>query len=123
MRPTILVVDDDPQFRELYQSVLRFEGYDVTGASDGLGALQVIEEQLPSLVILDLDMPRVDGWSVLRELAAHESTRSIPVIIVTGLDVTRSTVPVAAVLKKPVAPEDVLPLINAQLRGTHSGTH
>ena len=115
-RHTILVVDDDPHFRELYQTALRFRGFHVTTASDGLAALQAIERQRPSLVILDLNMPCVDGWSVLRELASHDATCSIPVIVVTGADVDKATLQAAAILKKPVLPEHVFPLIERQLR-------
>jgi two-component system, chemotaxis family, chemotaxis protein CheY len=115
-RHTILVVDDDPQFRELYQTALRFRGFNVTTASDGLAALNTIDQQRPSLVILDLNMPCVDGWGVLRELGSHESTRGIPVIVVTGADVDKATLQAAAILTKPVLPEHVFPLIERQLR-------
>jgi len=113
---TILVVDDDRNFRELYQTALRFRGFNVTTASNGLEALRSIERQRPSLVILDLNMPCVDGWGVLRELGAHESTSCIPVIVVTGADVDRATLQAAAILKKPVLPEHVFPLIDTHLR-------
>ena len=113
---TILVVDDDPNFRELYHTALRFRGFHVTTASNGLAALRAIDRQRPSLIILDLNMPCVDGWGVLRELGAHEATSCIPVIVVTGADVDRATLQAAAILKKPVLPEHVFPLIERQLR-------
>lgn len=118
MKPqhTILIVDDDPHFRELYKTALRWRGFNVTTASDGLAALQSIEQEPPSLVILDLNMPCVDGWSVMRELAAHPSTERIPVIVVTGADVGKATVQAAAILRKPVFPDHVFPLIERQLR-------
>lgn len=115
-RHTILVVDDEPHLRELYQTALRLRGFNVTTASDGLAALSSIEQHRPSLVILDLSMPRVDGWSVLRELGAHDSTRSIPVIVVTGADVDTATLHAAAILQKPVFPEHMFPVIERQLR-------
>lgn len=115
-RHTILIVDDDAQFRALYQTALRFCGFNVTTASDGLAALHSIEQQRPSLVILDLNMPCVDGWSVLRELASHEETKTIPVIVVTGADVANATLQATAILKKPVLPEQVLPVIERQLQ-------
>ena len=115
-RYTILVVDDDPHFRELYQTALRFRGFDVTTASDGLAALNSIEQRRPSLVILDLNMPCVDGWSVLGELGAHDSTKAIPIIVVTGADVNRATLQAVAILRKPVLPEHVIPLIERELR-------
>ena len=114
-RHTILVVDDDQQFRELYRTTLRLAGFNVATASDGLAALRVLEQDVPSLIILDLNMPCVDGWSVLRELAAHDATKAIPVIVVTGADVGRAVLQAAATLRKPVLPEHVLPFIEREL--------
>lgn len=114
-RQTILIVDDDPNFRELYNTALRFCGFDVITASDGLGALREIEQNVPSLVILDLNMPCVDGWSVLAELAAHESTRAIPIIVVTGADVSKATLQAKAIFRKPILPEQIIPMIDRVL--------
>jgi CheY-like chemotaxis protein len=79
-RNTVLVVDNDPHFRELYRTALQFRGLSVTTASDGLAALQSIQASCPAIVILDLNMPCVDGWAVLRELASNEQTKAIPVV-------------------------------------------
>ena len=110
-RHSILVVDDDPFFRELYRTALRFEGFDVSTASDGVVALRSIEQDPPSLVILDVNMPCLDGWEVLEELARFDSTRNIPVIVVTASDVVHATAQAAAILSKPVAPDELLPVI------------
>jgi CheY-like chemotaxis protein len=115
-RHSILVVDDDPQFRALYRTALRFEGFDVDAVSDGLAALQSIDQRPPSLVILDLNMPCVDGWAVLRELESHPATKAIPVIVVTAADVDDVMKQAVAILHKPVTPEQVLPYIHEQLR-------
>src|SRR4051812_30221653 len=115
-RQTILVVDDDPHFRELYHTALRLRGFNVTTASDGLAALESIAHDPPALVVLDLNMPRVDGWAVLRELNANEETRAIPVIVVTGADVQRATLQAIAIVRKPVFPEQVVPIIERHLR-------
>ena len=114
-RHTILVVDDDAHFRDLYSNALRWSGFNVTTASDGLAALNAIDQQRPSLVILDLNMPCIDGWSVLSELHAHDSTRCIPVIVVTGEDVRQATLQATSILHKPVTPDQVLPLIERHL--------
>jgi len=114
-RHSILVVDDDPFFRELYRTALRFEGFDVTTASDGVAALRSIEQDPPSLVILDVNMPCLDGWGVLAELSRFDSTRTIPVIVVTASDVVQATAQAAAILSKPVAPDELLPVIRQQL--------
>jgi two-component system response regulator MprA len=114
-RHRILVVDDDPLLRELYRATLRFEGFDVATASDGVAALRSIENDPPSLVILDVDMPCLDGWSVLKELSRYDATRGIPVIIVTASDVVHATAQAAAILAKPIAPDELLPVIRQRL--------
>jgi two-component system response regulator MprA len=116
-RHSILVVDDDPLFRELYRTALRFEGFDVSTASDGVAALRAIEMDPPSLVVLDVNMPCLDGWGVLKELARYESTRAIPVIVVTASDVGDATARAVAILAKPIDPEDLVPVIRRQLAG------
>ena len=115
-RDTVLVVDDDPHFRELYRTALQFRGLNVATASDGLAALQLIQAECPAIVILDLNMPCVDGWAVLRELASNDDTKAIPVIVVTAADVSRAVGQAVAILKKPVLPDQVMPLIERHLR-------
>lgn len=117
-RRHILVVDDDRLFRELYRTALRFEGFDVSTASDGVAALRSIERNPPSLVVLDVNMPGLDGWGVLQELSSHDSTRAIPVIVVTASDVTRATAQAVAILSKPLDPGELLPVIRQQLTTT-----
>jgi CheY-like chemotaxis protein len=114
-RNSILVVDDDPLFRELYRTALRFEGFDVSTASDGVAALRAIEQNPPSLVVLDVNMPCLDGWGVLQELARYESTKAIPVVVVTASDVINATAQAVAILAKPLAPDELLPVIRQQL--------
>ena len=97
-------------------AVLRLEGFDVLTASDGAEALHIIEGWTPSLVILDLDMPCLDGGSVLRELSSHAETRDTPVVVVTGADADRVADRGATVLHKPVTPEQLLPVIERQLK-------
>ena len=114
-RHSILVVDDDPLFRELYRTALRFEGFDVSTASDGVAALRAIERNPPSLVILDVNMPGLDGWGVLKELSRCGATRNIPVIVVTASDVVHATAQAVAILSKPVELDELLPMIRQQL--------
>lgn len=94
---------------------LQFEGFTVATAADGIAALQAIEKDPPSLVILDVNMPCLDGWGVLRELGSNPRTKALPVIVVTGGDVLEATAQAAAILRKPLSPDDVLPLIYRQL--------
>jgi type IV pilus assembly protein PilB len=80
----ILVADDDPQMRRLIRNVLQREGFEVVEAVDGLDALDRLEQDAVGLVLLDVDMPRLDGLGVLEELRAQMRTASLPVIILTA---------------------------------------
>jgi type IV pilus assembly protein PilB len=80
----ILVADDDPQMRRLIKSVLAREGFEVDEAADGLDALEAVERGRVDLVILDLEMPRLDGLGVLEELRTQIRTTSLPVIVLTA---------------------------------------
>ncbi len=82
----ILVVDDDPQARDLYSRLLseRFPGFPIVMAEDGQAALDWLEDAAPALVILDLSMPHVDGFTVLERLRGDARTRTAPVFVLTG---------------------------------------
>jgi signal transduction histidine kinase/AraC-like DNA-binding protein/DNA-binding response OmpR family regulator len=82
----ILIVDDDPQARALYQGIVEngLAGYPVRLASDGLAALEVMAEETPCLVILDLMMPEMDGFEVLDWMRCNQETRRVPVLILSG---------------------------------------
>jgi DNA-binding response OmpR family regulator len=107
----ILIVEDEPETRLLYQIALTFEGYEVASAADGLEALVLMEQRLPDLVVLDLGLPRLDGWSVQQEIAASAVTRRIPIVIVTGLDVDPDGLDVACVLRKPVTMQHLVDIV------------
>jgi putative two-component system response regulator len=82
----ILIVDDDAAYRRFLRTLLTLEGYDVDEAKNGSEALESIAHCPPELVLLDLDMPGVDGYAVCRQLKGDPRTRMIPVIIVTTLE-------------------------------------
>ncbi|MDP1677591.1 MAG: response regulator, partial [Bacteroidota bacterium] len=84
----ILVVDDDDDFRSLLVDVLKKEGFSVQTATNGQAALTKIDSSRPSLILLDLSMPVMDGFETLRRLKQSEQLHSIPVIILTGIDLT-----------------------------------
>jgi len=119
--PTILVVDDEPNIVELARLYLRSEGYQVEAASDGREALEKIAALHPSLVVLDLMMPEVDGWEVTRRL--RESDTRIPIIMLTakgddadkivGLDMGADDY-----LAKPFNPRELVSRVRAVLRRT-----
>ena len=79
---TILVVEDDHNQRALYEEELRDEGYHVLTAADGREALKVVREERPDLVILDINMPVMDGLDTLSQMLEHDS--KMPVVINTA---------------------------------------
>lgn len=83
--PDVLVVDDVAANRDLVEAHLVELGYHVRQARDGVEAMEAIEAREPDLVLLDIDMPRLDGLEVCRRLKAHATRRLIPVVIVTAL--------------------------------------
>ncbi|MEJ2691610.1 MAG: response regulator [Candidatus Thiodiazotropha sp.] len=82
----ILIVDDNPLSRKLLNEMLRAEGFSVLVAASGGEALETIAKQRPDIVLLDVMMPEMDGFEVVRRLKANEATRSTPIIMVTALD-------------------------------------
>ena len=115
VRETILIVDDDSALRRMYRAALILEGYRVEEAADGYEALVSIEQHTPHLIVLDVEMPRVDGLSVQKEIAANAFTRDIPIVIVTGSGTSLTNVSVACALRKPVAPDDLVLTVAACL--------
>ncbi|MGH2658888.1 MAG: response regulator transcription factor [Actinomycetota bacterium] len=83
-RPRILIVDDDPVILRLLQINFRLEGYDVDSASRGDEALRRAREAVPDVVVLDIMMPGVDGFDVLRQLREDPASRDVPVILLSA---------------------------------------
>lgn len=79
VKRTIMVVDDDPDIVEMTRMVLEQDGYLVHPARSGPEALSCIEQARPDLVLLDINMPEMDGWQVLRALKIDARTTAIPV--------------------------------------------
>lgn len=84
-KPRILVVDDNEQNVELLEAMLIPQGYHVITAYDGMEALERVVEAQPDLIVLDIMMPRMDGFEVARRLRAQEETRAIPILMLTAL--------------------------------------
>jgi DNA-binding response OmpR family regulator len=80
----LLVVDDDPAIRDMLESVLAQDGWRVVTAADGTEALAEIAREAPAAIVLDLMMPRIDGFEVLHQLRTEPSTVDLPVIVVTA---------------------------------------
>jgi excisionase family DNA binding protein len=82
--PLILLVDDDDRVRELVRVNLEFEGYVVREAASAEAGLSAIEDARPDLILLDVMMPQVDGWEMLRRVQERHGAGSIPVVMFSG---------------------------------------
>jgi DNA-binding response OmpR family regulator len=80
----VVYIEDDPEMIDLVMMILNRRGYQVRGAQGGRIGLDMIFSEPPDLVLLDLMMPGMDGWEVYQQLKANETTKNIPVIIVTA---------------------------------------
>jgi len=80
----IVCIEDEPETTNLVKLILAREGFEVLGANGGEAGLAMVREELPDLILLDLMMPDMDGWQVYQHLKEDESTRDIPVIVVTA---------------------------------------
>jgi two-component system response regulator MprA len=81
---TVLVVDDDPAIRESLEELLRFQGYRVLSAADGVEGLGVVRGQRPDLIVLDVAMPRLDGFRMATLIKSDPALRQIPIILYSG---------------------------------------
>jgi len=84
MRPLVLVADDDPDILALVRFCLERDGYEVLSAPDGETALDLALARTPDLALLDVMMPRLDGYEVTRRLREHGPTTTIPIILLTA---------------------------------------
>ena len=82
--PLVLVVDDSITVRRVTQRLLQREGYRVTLAADGLQALERLQDERPTLVLSDIEMPRMDGFDLLRNIRADEKLEGLPVVMITS---------------------------------------
>jgi two-component system cell cycle response regulator DivK len=82
--PLVLVVEDYQDAREMYAAYLQFSGYRVAEAANGLEALDKTRELMPDIILMDLALPKMDGWEATRRLKADERTRHIPIVALTG---------------------------------------
>lgn len=118
-RQQILVVDDEPNIREVVELYLRREGYEVEVAGDGATALQAIERKLPDLIVLDLMLPVVGGLQVTRAL--RQSDYDIPIIMLTAKSeeadkITGLELGADDYLTKPFSPKELVARVKAVLR-------
>jgi two-component system, OmpR family, response regulator VicR len=110
----ILCIEDEPEMIDLIRLILERRGFNVQGAAGGMEGIKKVRELHPDLVLLDLMMPDMDGWEVYQQMKADETTRNIPVIVVTakaqsidkvlGLHIAK----VDDYIAKPFSPQELL---------------
>jgi len=121
----ILIIEDDPRFRQALNIRLHSDGYETAFASDALEAMTAALQSKPDLIILDLGLPAGNGLAVLEHIKHNASLSPIPVIIVTGWELHEAS-PAAlgacGYFQKPVDPEELLAAIRKALEGTHDSS-
>jgi len=118
----ILCVEDEPEMIDLIRLILGRRGFEVKGAAGGVEGLDMIRQDPPDLVLLDLMMPDMGGWEVYQQMKADEKTKNIPVIVVTakaqsidkvlGLHIAK----VDDYITKPFSPQDLMNSVEKVLK-------
>ena len=120
----ILLVEDDRFLRKAAETSLKRHGYHVVTASDGEEALRLVRTEKPELILLDLIIPKIQGFEVLRTLKADAQTASIPVIVLSNLsqendrDATLAAGAIAHLVKANISLENLVATVDRALAGT-----
>ncbi len=120
----ILVIDDDVAINELIKVNLELEGYEVVQANDGITGFALCKQHIPSVVVLDVMMPEVDGFTVAQRIRKNESTKDIPILMLTALSqindkVNGFNIGVDDYLVKPFEMEELKVRVRALLKRTN----
>ncbi|CAG0962330.1 type IV pili sensor histidine kinase and response regulator,chpA; chemosensory pili system protein ChpA (sensor histidine kinase/response regulator) [Methylophilaceae bacterium] len=123
VKPVVMVVDDSLTMRKVLGRTLEREGYHVITAKDGMDALQVLQETRPDIMLLDIEMPRMDGFELARNVRGDPATAGIPIIIISSRTAEKhrshaQELGVNAFLGKPVQDDELLMEIQMQLAGS-----
>ena len=111
---SILIIEDLPSIRDLLEMTLRYKGYQVFSASNGEEALEKLKEQTPALIVTDVLMPRMDGFSLVQRLRNEAATRQIPIIVISATYIDPEDkdfalkLGVTRFIEKPIDTEDFL---------------
>jgi two-component system alkaline phosphatase synthesis response regulator PhoP len=117
-KPYILIVDDDPDILDGIIMILETQSYRLETARDGKKCMELVEEEVPDLLILDLLMPRMDGWGVIREMRSNPRFASVPIMILSTVIEDASNrryeletgmvMDIQGYIQKPAKPADLL---------------
>lgn len=122
MADKVLIVDDEQEIRDLLQTSLSAEGYEVIVGSDGEEAMELAKREYPQLILLDIEMPGVDGIETCKRLKGEEKTRLIPVIMLTTLgdrDIEAYLEGASDVVNKPIDIWELACRVKSMLRVQH----
>jgi two-component system, cell cycle response regulator DivK len=128
MPKVVLLADDQEDNRIIFATILEYGGYTVLHAVDGIDAVEKALRHRPALILMDLRMPRMDGWAAVAELQRDARTVSIPVIAISahgsGSDATREALQAGCVgyLSKPIDPRHLLAVVRHWLDDLLDGT-
>ena len=119
----LLVVDDSPSVRRVVSNMLKQHGWEVQLARDGVEALEMISYETPAGVLLDIEMPRMDGYELISTVRAQEQYRSLPMIVLTSRAAAKHqqramSLGASAYVVKPYQDEELLNTINSLVFGT-----
>lgn len=122
LAPLVLIVDDVDHGREICSEYLQFRGFRVATAADGQEALDKAFELLPDVILMDLSLPKIDGWEATRRLKNDDRTRAIPVVALTAHALASAhdkamEAGCDSVVTKPCLPKDLEAEVRRQLEG------
>jgi CheY-like chemotaxis protein len=123
----LLIVEDDPLMSRMYQKIFTFEGYDVQMASDGQDGLDKARSMHPTLMLLDVMMPKLNGLQVLEKLKADPETKDIPVVMLTNLageqdaEAALAKGAIKYIIKSEYEPKEVADMVKEILAGYTRG--
>jgi twitching motility two-component system response regulator PilG len=119
--PVVLVVDDSPTVRAIVQRTLNYEHLQVVTAADGLNALAAVADASPDLILLDIMLPRMDGYQVCHLLRQHQEFRQTPILLLSGKDgvfdrLRGKMAGATDYISKPFDPTELMALVKRYLR-------
>ncbi len=127
-QPKLLVVDDDPDILDAITAILATQSYTIDTARDGVECVDKVREDIPDLIVLDLLMPKKDGFAVVRELRENPKYAKVPILILTSVreDASRRryeletglAMDVQDYVEKPISPMDLIDRVNKLLESS-----
>lgn len=117
----LLLIDDDPNLILLVQDYLEFRGYEVTAASSGQGGLEILKEDIPDLIICDIMMPHMDGYTFVEKVRANAGIRWIPFLFLSAKSQSQDKIKglsqgADVYMTKPFEPEELVAQVESLLR-------